>query len=879
MIATKIDVNCQRIENLDESLEHVSILLTFHRSQYVIYTIYIPPNSPINVYEKTSRSLLYIRDCYPDAELIITGDFNLRKTDWLNSFLCSKPISRFDTPPHIINCSQVFSYAINFLNLFQLNDIYNPSKSLLDLIFVTRDYKVELSDEPLTRIDSHHPPLVCRIAGARVCPSTTFSQKLDFVHADYFNCVWYLNNYDWDTIFAGNEINVDVSVFEDILFDCFHRFVPLKKKNASNNYPPWFTSELKTLIIDKKIAHKKFKRTRSPSDYEIFSKLRSHVKRLSHVAHDNFCKNKEDRIRENPGDFFKIVNENRNDNVIPQSLTYNNVSSSNIKESCELFADFFSCVYEPPNDIPVSNIPVADDSNIVLNHVYISLEKIFRELSCLKNNRGPGPDRIPNIFLSNCVYALAKPLHILFNKSLSTGVFPDAWKKSRITPIFKSGCKNDVSNYRPISILNSVPKLFEKLATPLLYAAFKPTIINEQHGFVDSRSTVSNLACMENRIARALECRGQVDVIYTDFAKAFDKVSHNVLQSKLKKLGVANPILAWISSYLHNRKQLVHIGGYSSREFDVTSGVPQGSHLGPLLFIIFINDLKSVLKFSDILLYADDAKIYCDINSLNDAENVQTDLDAVYSWCNSNRMFLNISKCSVVRYTNKKQPFLFDYKLNNSVLAVKEEIKDLGVTFSSNGSFKSHIEKTKNKALRVLGFINRNVQIYKYPSTYFLLFNTLVRPHLEYGSPVWSPSSKVDMKLLETVQSKFMRKLAFMNWTPLPFDCHDYSEIKSQFGIKSLDSRRKIADLIFLYKILNREIDCPYLLGQIRFHIPSRDTRLQQLFAIPYHRTALADNQCISRMCKLGNEISHHINFFTASLTTFTQFIHSYFAV
>lgn len=586
-----------------------------------------------------------------------------------------------------------------------------------------------------------------------------------------------------------------------------------------------------------------------------------------------FAKKKEKEIKSNPKGFFKIVNDFKQDNNLPPVMSYKNQSGTGISEVCDLFGSFFGSVYSQPSNSHNTTshshlVPLVD-----INVIHISIREIFDCLSHLKTIKGPGTDNVPNIFLRNCVFALAKPLYILFNKSLSLGSFPSQWKESRITPIFKSGNKNLVENYRPISIINSIPKLFEKLVTPHLYETFKSFIIEEQHGFVEKKSTVSNLALINEAIISAIDTRKQLDVVYTDFAKAFDKVPHGILIRKLRLLGVNDPLLSWISDYLRDRFQTVNIKGQRSSHIRVTSGVPQGSHLGPLLFIIFINDLRFSLRHSNILLYADDAKIYKLVESQADAELLQNDLISFEKWCADNHMLVNVSKCLVVRYTKKKSPLIFNYKLQETTLKTCEEVKDLGVTFSDNGSFHSHIISTTNKALRILGFIFRNLQFFNDPSTLQLLFNSLVRPLLEYGSPVWTPSAAKDKKLLESVQTKFLRRLAWLNKTPMRFDDHDYTYIRNQFKVSTLESRRIVADLTLLYKTLNNEIDCPALLAEIGIHVPARRPRLNYLFAVPYKRSDIAENSLVCRLSKLGNEICNDIDFFHVPLFTFIQFL------
>lgn len=228
----------------------------------------------------------------------------------------------------------------------------------------------------------------------------------------------------------------------------------------------------------------------------------------------------------------------------------------------------------------------------------------------LKDSLGVGPDLVPPAILKKCAQSLSGPLTVVFNKSLFAGIFPHVWKLSHITPIFKSGSRKQITNYRSIAILPSVGKLFESLLTTSISPAFSHVISSCQHGFVRGRSTCTNLTEFTSFALQSIESGKQVDVVYTDFSKAFDRIHHGILFRKLENLGVHSSLLAWIKSYLTDRSQYIMIQGRHSRVFRVKSGVPQGSHLGPLLFILFINDIVESLQHCRCLLFADDSKLF-----------------------------------------------------------------------------------------------------------------------------------------------------------------------------------------------------------------------------------------------------------------------------
>ena len=437
------------------------------------------------------------------------------------------------------------------------------------------------------------------------------------------------------------------------------------------------------------------------------------------------------------------------------------------------------------------------------------------------------------------------------------GHFPDLWKRSFITPIYKSNNRENIRNYRPISKLNIIPKLFEAIITEKLTSQLKNVIINEQHGFRNNRSTTTNLLTFQQFTLEKLEANTQVDVVYADFSKAFDSVNHNFILQKLYHIGVHGAFLKWIEGYLKNRIQNVKYKAFTSRDIRVTSGVPQGSHLGPLLFLLFINDVKSSLLPVNFLLFADDLKLYFSIKSIDDCETLQRNLNGLSTWCNSNKLPLNIDKCKVLRYHRSRKPITYDYSLDGHVLESVTKFKDLGVIFDPKLKFVDHVQYISSKANRVLGFVRRmtsdfsNIQTLK---TYF----TLVRPSLLYASPIWSPFYQVHIKKLETIQHKFLNYVAWKIGLPSPWLSHDYKQVAAIINISSLSSHRNLNDLTFFFDLLNSVIDCEALLAKINISVPSRDLSCtnQLSFTPSSAKTNLYFFSPLNRMTRIANNTS-----------------------
>lgn len=396
-------------------------------------------------------------------------------------------------------------------------------------------------------------------------------------------------------------------------------------------------------------------------------------------------------------------------------MTNGVVEVDSIVGIADLFRTQFSSVF---NDERLSTQDViAASSNVspstFSSHPFsITSEMVISSGKQLKTSTGSGPDGVPSLVLKRCLTALATPLANVFNLSLMSGVFPACWKESFVFPIHKKGCKRTVSNYRGIASLSATSKLFELIILEKLVQSFAHCISTDQHGFMPKRSTTTNLVTFTSFIIREVERGHQVDAIYTDLSAAFDKMNHDIALAKYDRIGVHDGLLTWLYSYLTGRNMSVKIGDYVSSSFPVTSGVPQGSHLGPFLFLLYMNDVNTILKCLK-LSYADDLKLYFVIKEPSDAIFLQQQLEVFAEWCRINRMSLNVSKCSVISFGRKRSLLHHDYTLTGITLKRESTIKDLGILIDSKLSFKDHVAYVVSKASSQLGFIFRFAKKFK----------------------------------------------------------------------------------------------------------------------------------------------------------------------
>ena len=429
--------------------------------------------------------------------------------------------------------------------------------------------------------------------------------------------------------------------------------------------------------------------------------------------------------------------------------------------------------------------------NFTVGDVYISL----KNLNAFKS---PGPDLLHPRLLKELALHIAEPLWNIFQRSLASGKVPQLWKMANITVIHKKGSKEEVSNYRPISLTCIASKLMEHIFKKniMQHLLQHNLLVPNQHGFTNGRSCLTNLLQMVENCSESLDKGLPTDIIYMDFAKAFDSVPHVRLCHKLRAIGISGNVLQWIEDFLCNRKQRVVVYGETSQWADVLSGVPQGSVIGPCLFLIFINDISSTMN-SHVSIFADDTKILRCIRTDEDVLALQGDLETAGKWSREWKLGFNANKCHVLR-VGKQQDLEIrpHYKLNGVILENVIEQNDLGVLIDSSLDFQKHINRCTNRAFSSWGIIRRTFDRLK-PKMFKLLFKTYVRSHVEYCPQVWSPWKKGLIKRIERVQRAATRQVMGMTGK-------NYDERLKEIKLTTLAERRNRGDMIEVHKILQK---------------------------------------------------------------------------
>lgn len=801
LVAVKSGIAASELSVNSSNVEHLFIEISNLNTKLIIGVFYAPPRENIDVYNEHMSVVESLKSFYSSHEFVILGDYNLPNTLWSNySDLSDSLHADYCGNDNVIqeNVDTVLNH-FSFLGFHQYYPVYEKKGYTLDLAFSSLPEEcvsgIVSSDSLVPIEEANHVPSFFQLNCAKIVSIESIKNVLNFNKADYDVINSKFGSMDWERIFGDVSLDYSVDKFYSIVDKIVYDHVPTTRVTPSS-YPEWYSDELISNVIRKKRMHKQWLEFGVIDDYAEFKKIRAACIRLSLLDRQKYIDRVEKNCSKDTKYFWNYFNKLTKNNYVPDEMFLHDKKSTNKREVCDLFARNFELAYLNSGTRFCHQLYISDDCDII-----ISLNDIINALKNMKNKMSLGPDGVPAFFIKKCVNTISKPLLLLFNLSLKNGCMPSIWKKSFVTPVFKAGNRRDILNYRPISILSSIAKLFDSIMANKLTDKCIRFIISQQHGFVAGRSTLTNLILYSDYISNSLNERVQVDSIYLDFEKAFDSVNHDILIFKLFNFGIKGTILKWIASYLSNRELKVNLKGNLSGSFFANSGVPQGSHLGPLLFVLFINDVVCGVKTAEILIFADDIKIYFSIDSFYDQVRLQKDLDAIWEWSLLNRLKLNCLKCKVLSFSRSaEKKWNFSYKINDTVLENVVEQKDLGVIFEKNFAFDQHLNATVSRAFNMLGFVIRASKEFKNVYAIIAIYKSLVRSLLTYASIIWSPYYDIHVRKLNSVQHKFLRYIAFKSGNPMSYDNHDYSEVSLNYQLESIKSIHVKDDLCFVKK-------------------------------------------------------------------------------
>ena len=579
--------------------------------------------------------------------------------------------------------------------------------------------------------------------------------------------------------------------------------MPSKIIKVRENDAPWMTEEIRKLIERKLKIHTLAKILDSLWCWRLFKRLRNDLTDLIRKRKDNYQKEIEDKInsQNNFGDkdWWKLVNrfsmrKGLSHSIIPPIEHGTETVYCNLRKA-EIFNEYFikQTVLNNPDD----NVPFINPNEQTIPQLVITTAMVRSVLENLDPKKAVGPDGIHNKILKIGSDLISEPLSKLFNRSLTETSFPEIWKKANVTPIFKKGDKHLCKNYRPISLLSCIGKIMERCVHGHIFNYLKVNNILtvSQSGFIPKDSTSFQLLAIYEDFCQALDKRITTQSIFFDISKAFDRVWHAGLINKLHAIGIRDNLLNWFKSYLSNRTQAVVIRGETSSYKKIPAGVPQGSVLGPLLFLIYINDIVNGID-SNIKLFADDTSIYLAIDDVNRRTHIlNSDMVRINEWASSWKVDFNPDKTELLTITTKRQPETLPLHFGNATLVEKSEHKHLGVILQNNCKWEKQINYIISKAkLQVACFRSNKYKLSR--KALEILYNSFILPHFDYCDTIWDNCSQTLSDELEKLNQDAIRTIiGAVRGT-------SHHKLYNESGILPLKERRRRHKLILYFKII-----------------------------------------------------------------------------
>lgn len=787
---------CSEQVNVDGPCEQIwaKVKLRGQRA-FFLCSFYRPPNSKTDQLDAFDLSLGQINHQAKGNTVMFGGDFNVGDVDWESGTI------KADSPTKAI-CARVLD-IFSYHGLEQQQKEPTRQNRVLEL-FCTNKPGLTKNITTIPGISDHEATV---LVDSNLRPPYSKKPKRK---------IYLYAKADW------NKIKADCLAFQSSFLathtdssveECWVAIKQYINNVMTDNIPskltsvrynlPWLTNELKRQCRKKHRYYNRAKKTKKASDWTKFQNLKRELAQAIRQAHIDYVNGiLEDSLDEgNPRPFWRYIKSQKQDNFGIAPLKHHGEIRSDSKGKAEALSDQFKSVFSKQHEGAIPTLPGPAFQHI--NRLQISVDGVTKLLQQLKVNKASGPDDIPCRILKELAIEISPVITFLFRKSIDTGDLPQDWLKANIAPVFKKGDRHSAANYRPVSLTCVLCKSVEHIIVKHLNKHLdKYDILTKfQHGFRRSRSCETQLLVTLHDLLLSWDNNARVDMAVLDFEKAFDKVPHDHLLYKLDYYGIRGPIKDWISSFLKNRTQSVLVEGESSDPVSVDSGVPQGTVLGPIMFLIFINDLPNLLSAdTKVRLFADDCLVYRQIRNQEDHTFLQMDLDLLHRWSHTWGMRFNARKCEIMTIARAKSTLPHFYNLGGEILSNVENIKYLGTTITNNLTWATHIESITRKANSTLGFLRRNLR--RCPqSLKTRAYLSMVRSTLEYSSSVWDPYLKGDIHKVERIQrlaARFIKgDFSFSS---------SVTDMLNELGLQSLEDRRRQARLVLLFKVLVGEV-------------------------------------------------------------------------
>ena len=756
------------------SLEAVCVECKPVRSApFIVFAWYRPPDESVDIFRQLEETLQFLDN--ENKELILLGDTNC---DLLANYSREEPESTNGLPAHSKRLVETY-------DLFGFQQLINKatrvtltSKTLIDHIATTNKSNIVVSDVKEISLSDHYLVYCVRkFRGASKKQHKIIStrQMKNFCEESFLND---LKSVDWKKIVTStDDINQTVEQWSSMFSIILEKHAPMRNRRVSEKFSPWLTKEFKLMCKSRDRLKKLAVSSKSDLLMQAYRQLRNRVNKLNENLKREFFTNK---IASYDGDLkntWKTINQVLNKKTKTTHISSLEVEGKTVSGAmaiAESMNNFFCDIGENLSDkIPEASNPLLSNEyevnpkSLKFHFEPVSIPQIERVFGKFDTSKGSGPDGLANFFLKIGLPVIAESLCDIFNLSLATGVFPDSWKIARVAPVFKSGQQDDSSNYRPISVLPFLARLFEKLVYNQVYAFLikNKLLFSNQSAFRLLHSVVTCLLASTNDWYVNMDNGKYTANVFIDLKKAFDTVDHDILLKKLIRYGISDLEHSWFASYLKNRRQFCKVNGAFSQIKDVTCGVPQGSCLGPLLFLIYINDLPLALRNCNVTMYADDTSLSYASKNIDDLNQfMNEDLNCLKDWLQGNKLSLNVLKThAMVVGSRPKLKMISDevveqpsFSINGTQIKVVENTKYLGVQLDSHLVWDEHINCMRTKVSRALGFL-KYAKKFLPKETLSKMYRGIVEPHFRYCCSVWGCCGKIQIETLQKLQNRAAR--------------------------------------------------------------------------------------------------------------------------
>jgi len=800
----------------------------------IVGCVYRAPNNDMELFNDKFDVLLHKLN-KEHAYCAIAGDYNI---NLLNNNVHT------DTSAFVDNIfSQLFIPVISRPTRYS-----NNNSTLIDNIIVNSFSDNCTSGILLSDISDHLP--IFHVYDGNVIANTRESVKSMRIVNDsnINNFCQRMSVVNWNSVYDNLDVDESYNLFHNDFLDVYNACFPIKHVRKKHKYvdKPWITTGILKSIKKK---HHLFKQSFIKKDANAISKYKKYKNKLTKVIKlsqhqyylDRFenCKN---NIQQTWREIKNIIYDGRNFSSINEININGNLTetSANITKA---FNEYF--VNIGPN--LAKNIKnVNGNSTMYIDRIRDSLFlqpideiELYNTVNLLPINKAPGHDELSASVVKSVIGNIAKPLTHIFNLSFSLGKFPSKLKLAKVVPIFKSDDKLLVSNYRPISVLPVFSKILEKLMYNRMIGFIEKHNIlsSSQFGFREHHSTSMALVKLIDKITRELDNKCYSIGIFLDLSKAFDTIDHKILLDKLQCYGFRGIALDWLTSYISSRSQFVSINGNNSLPLALRTGVPQGSILGPLLFILYINDIIKVNTDVELLLFADDTNMFLhdtDIDSLSVRANKA--LFDISMWFKLNKLSVNIKKCNFILFSTKQLNVDIKICIDNIHLERVKQTKFLGVIINERLTWDDHISLVCTKVSKHVGILRRiknKIPVSLLRSLYF----TLVNPYFEYCNIIWATCSSVVLEKLFRIQKKAIRLIANSDW-----NAHS-APLFRDFNVLTVHQINRLQVASFMFKVFNKLL--PQYFNDMFISnslVHNYNTRQCDDFHVPYHRLVLTSN-------------------------------------